>query len=370
MHIASFSGNMGDILNHKGFYKFFRKYVCDDFSVEEVEIRYFYKNCKKFTFDDSFLNYINSFDLLILGGGGFFTVEWDYSDTSTTIDMSKSFIDGINIPVIVNAMGYHECTDRSDLFIRFKTFIQYIASKKNWLITLRNDGSGKRLVSRYGHISGIEVVPDNALLLWDRKNIVYTNKPKTIGILFSDSYRYNQVAGMSLNDIIEKIQNVMQKLLKDNKQIVLFSHIPQDYFLINMILDKIEPIYLRTNVIIAGYDAIDENSLERISQYYKMCNCIVSTRLHGNIFSLTQNIATIGLVRSENVEGLFEEIGLSDRVVLLNSNNFDSILLDMIYTTLEEEDKIVKRQNEKLEELHNNAKLYFHNIKSHINSTE
>ena len=99
-----------------------------------------------YRFDDEFVDEVNKFDLLILGGGGFFDVRFNDSSTGTTIDISKSVIDRIQIPVLINAMGYHEFEgEYEEAKVRFKKFILYVQQKKNWFVTFRNDGSILRI---------------------------------------------------------------------------------------------------------------------------------------------------------------------------------------------------------------------------------
>lgn len=107
LHIASFSGNIGDVINHYGFYKSFN---IDESHIEKIEIRRFYRNCvgaDKLNFDERLIDKINSKKVLILGGGGFFDVYWNESLTGTTFDMSQKFLDKIKIPVLVNASSYY-----------------------------------------------------------------------------------------------------------------------------------------------------------------------------------------------------------------------------------------------------------------------
>lgn len=102
MHIASFSGNIGDVINHNGFYTACNIKLDD---VVQLEMRRFYRNANDLAFDDELAAYINTFDRLIIGGGAYFDIRYAESATGTTLDMKNDFIAKINIPVLVNAMG-------------------------------------------------------------------------------------------------------------------------------------------------------------------------------------------------------------------------------------------------------------------------
>lgn len=146
LHVASFKGNYGDIINHTGLYKMLNTHLKKSPFIKQLEIRLFYRNENLYRFDDEFVDEVNKFDLLILGGGGFFDVRFNDSSTGTTIDISKSVIDRIQIPVLINAMGYHEFEgEYEEAKVRFKKFILYVQQKKNWFVTFRNDGSILRI---------------------------------------------------------------------------------------------------------------------------------------------------------------------------------------------------------------------------------
>ena len=94
----------------------------------------------------------------------FFDARWEDSSTGTILDFSEDFIDEIKIPVVVNAMRYNEFFVKTNDIIlkKFQNFINKISSNNNWLITVRNDGSLKRLKYRYKKIEKVIKVPDNA----------------------------------------------------------------------------------------------------------------------------------------------------------------------------------------------------------------
>lgn len=72
LHLASFNGNIGDIANHRGFYNMFCKYVDKKVEFVPLEMREFYRSWNIRKYDEEFINYINTFDVFIIGGGSFF----------------------------------------------------------------------------------------------------------------------------------------------------------------------------------------------------------------------------------------------------------------------------------------------------------
>ena len=70
LHLASFDGNVGDNANHSGFYRHLKAQPGYDFAIEQLEIREYY--WKQRFFDDGFVDLVNDYDLLIIGGGNYF----------------------------------------------------------------------------------------------------------------------------------------------------------------------------------------------------------------------------------------------------------------------------------------------------------
>ena len=234
LHIASHKGNIGDIFNHAGFYQLLDKIFDKKYTVEKIELRNFYYSAKnKKNFDKEFSDYINTFDLCILGGGGFFDVRWEFSSTGTTLDFCEDFIESIKIPVIVNAMGYNEFPENTNNVIldKFQIFLNKIQSKNNWLITVRNDGSFSRLKDRYKKVEKVIKVPDNAFFTilpprFESKSL-FSGENKIIGLcitndLFSRLYN-DEVTTGALNQLIAKFVN---KQARNNRNFI-FSLIYQ-----------------------------------------------------------------------------------------------------------------------------------------------
>ena len=90
LHLASFTGNIGDNLNHSGLYRSLEKELgVKNFSIQEEEIReYFWK---KKQFDQGIIKKFNFFDLIIVGGGNFFELWVENSRTGTSIDIPVDY---------------------------------------------------------------------------------------------------------------------------------------------------------------------------------------------------------------------------------------------------------------------------------------
>ena len=86
LHVASFMGNIGDNANHQGFYNQLRSQI-GDFKITQFEIRETFWGTSSFNHD--FANKCNAHDLVIFGGGNFFELWVDHSETGCSININK-----------------------------------------------------------------------------------------------------------------------------------------------------------------------------------------------------------------------------------------------------------------------------------------
>lgn len=336
--------------------------------VEQVEIRLFYSNCRKRKFDTDFLEYVNAFDLLVLGGGGLFTVEWDYSETATTIDMSQEFIDGIRIPVIVNAMGYHENTNSSQLFQKFERFISYITSKDNWLVTFRNDGSLERLQSRFGEQYGIIKVPDNAFLVNEEGHGCRQCDSITVGFLITNDLLDEKYNTLNANFINRKIVSVVNGVLDKGYHVMFLNHTPHDVRMAALILNQIPEVYLRSKVTVSPYSAVGKQCIGEIQDYYKKCNCVVSMRFHGNILGMKCKVPMIGLAGHQQIEDLYKELKMEEQLVVINCHQFEQNLMTKIEQSIANEKEILEKQEKAICAVELQSNGYFAAISKFLNN--
>lgn len=140
LQVASYNGNIGDCANHTGFRSEWKRQIGEDI-FENLEMRYFYRSWNQRKFDESFIRMANEYDLLIFGGGGFFELNWDYSATGTTIDLSKEVLEKIEIPILFNCIGTNAAKGASESTVKkFDLFLEYVIKRGNF-VSVRNDGS-------------------------------------------------------------------------------------------------------------------------------------------------------------------------------------------------------------------------------------
>lgn len=370
-HIASFFGNIGDYANHQGFYNKFNFCAQADFS--QLEIRKFYKNRAEIKFDDKFIELVNSYDLLVLGGGGFFDLNWDYSRTGTTIDFSEKMIQNIKIPVLVNAMGYHEFgIPKQENIDKFKNFLKIVNKNKNWFISVRNDGTLNRMQQRYGHLTdNILHVPDNGFFFKPLEcgQLRLADKDTTwIGLNITNDL-FHKIFNRNVDAVIfnELIAGFVNKILAENDKykIIFFPHTHKDIEIISLIMNKLEDRYNRERIVVAPF-LIGEKIIDQVFDLYRICSCVVGMRFHSNVCCLGMNIPTLGLAGHEQISALYDELGLSSRCVKVDNEMFAEELFDKLIISLNNI-KQIKEDYKKINfSLNEQADLYYQKLADFI----
>ena len=344
LHIASFAGNVGDIVNHQGFYGLMG---ISEKNIKKIEIRRFYNNTRELSFNKDILEVINSYDCLVLGGGGFFDIYWDDSYSGTTLDMTEAFIDGIKIPVIINAMGVHVDYNASKAISNFIKFFKYILEKK-WFISLRNDGSMSRLKSIVADdIPKVHSVPDNGFAF----NVVpYSGAAsKYVGVsitndLFSEKFN----GALSLDRFNDEIADVCTYLIACGKKIIFFLHAPQDIKVLYEIQRRMGLKHFRNNIKVAPYAPFSLENAFTLNKLYSQCQFVIAMRFHANVLAIKNRVPVIGLAGHEQIKGLFDELMLKDQCVIVK-DDFKEKLIELIEKVIDEKEKYTKAENDVME---------------------
>lgn len=346
LHVASFNGNIGDNANHNGFRKRLTETLDREIDFTNLEMREFYQswNLKDFN-SAAFINLCNNHDLVVIGGGNFFELKWDYSYTGTTINISEETLDHIKTPILFHGVGCDISKGASQNTIeKFKLFLERITCDENILVSVRNDGSFETIKKLYGNLFDNKFyrVPDGAFFIDSKKHDFpeVKNSYRSIGInVVSDmkEIRFNtEVSGcISYENFINGFAIELNELLKkyENYQLILFPHIYSDLIAIYDILEKIEDKYRRTRVVVSPY-LTGEGSEEYIFGLYKECDFIMGMRFHSNVCAIAQNIPTIALSSYKKILDLYREVDLDDRVVEVNKVGFERSIREKIQSTI------------------------------------
>ncbi|HEY4600595.1 MAG TPA: polysaccharide pyruvyl transferase family protein [Cerasibacillus sp.] len=370
LHIASFNGNIGDNANHTGLRRKLSNIIKQEITYAEIEIRHFYKswNLRDFNSDD-FISLCNKYQLVIIGGGNFFELKWDYSHTGTTVNLSEETLKKIKTPILFFGLGsdigkgYSESTRE-----KFNKFLQVVTNSDKYLVTVRNDGSFETLSNLYGkeYIDKIYKVADGAFFFKTEPvalpintrgkrfigiNVVCDMKP----IRFSEKFTYD--------DFINAFSRFVNRFLQSQNKfdLIFFPHIYSDIEAISDVLNNINDQYRRYRVTVAPY-INGEGSDRYIFGLYQKCELILGMRFHSNVCAIAQNIPTIGLSSYKKIHDLYSELGLLDKVVYVNEEGFENKLFNKIRDTLDNIEIIKKQYKQINQRLNDVENIFYQNL--------
>lgn len=353
LHIASFNGNIGDNANHNGLRHILKDIFGEHITYDNLEMREFYQSWNLRDFNSvKFIELCNSYDLVIIGGGNFFELKWDYSSTGTTINLNKLTLEQISTPILFFGLGCDVGKGTNERNIeKFEAFLDIITNSNKYLVTVRNDGSLDTIKKFYGnqYENKIHKVFDGAFFMEKEKEKYFYPEidegNKYIGVnVVSDMKSIRFSNNITFNQFVENFADTLNIFLRDYNEykIIFFPHIYSDLTAISELVERIDDKFRRTRVVVAPC-LTGQGSERYIFGLYNHCETILGMRFHSNVCAIAQNIPTIALSSYRKINDLYLELNMSDRVIDVNKNGFEKKLLDKINMSLNNNGQIRDR---------------------------
>ncbi len=324
LHLASFVGNIGDNANHLGFHRKIAAALKFSLEFTQLEIRDFYRGTR--AYDDQFVDYVNTFDLFIVGGGNYFELWPTNSPSGTSVGFSIEQLARFNCPVLFNALGI-DIGQGIGVGSRekFRNFLDYCLKSPRVFISVRNDGAIENVKKIFGdyYANRILQVPDSGFFLETKlASIPYRDNKPWVGINVASDMPEIRYSRFGIESFMNNIRDLVVWLSEGGYKSVFLPHIPTDFYFIYEILsglknDKI----LRENVVIAPVHQGDSGLFSSLN-YYSNCSHLIATRFHSNIFGIVLGIPTICLNTYIQLENLYHELKLPEQLIGVNDPNF------------------------------------------------
>lgn len=353
LHIASFNGNIGDNASHIGFYKILNAYL-DNFELNQIEIRKFYKNYKKsdaLSFDNAFIELMNSYDLCLIGGGGFLDYWVPNSMTGTTIDIDPMLIHKINTPTLFTSIGSnpHKIIPSNNIK-KYKLFLEKACANNNIKFAFRNDGSIESLKRDVGVIndSCFNEILDHGFFYDVDKEYEPIVKGKYVAINITEDQLEMQSQNRGKIDkpnYYKELSQVLNHIVFNlNLQIILVPHIYSDLNAISSLLNFLDDDIIRNYVSVAPCIQGDFGT-NRLFSIYKKSEFVIASRFHANVCSLAMGKKTIGIAVLDRVKYLYEYLGIPNNAINIESS-FGLEIIKIIDSTIPKSKLFLKKINE------------------------
>lgn len=333
LHVASFSGNIGDNANHMGFRPWFEDQVGRPVEWTSLEIREFY--WKERQWDDDFVFLANSFDLLIIGGGNYFELWVEDSPTGTSVAIEPKTFAKIGVPVLFNALGVDPGQGVPGVSLRrFRAFLDTLLSSDQYLVSVRNDGAQANLEYYLTprHAEQVLRVPDAGFFC---PHPAPAEKPKDqlrVAINLASDMPEVRFAGFTHAGGIDGFSKETATTLETiserfpNVDFVFVPHIFRDLEIISNVIDHLGDRMRRTRVAVAAYGSGDKAAEIGLS-IYRGSDVVLGTRFHANVCPIGMGIQTFGMAAYPQINNLYAELGQPERAIMVSEPGFGEKLL-------------------------------------------
>lgn len=300
-------------------------------------------------FDNLLIDEINENDLLVVGGGNFFEL-WPMTRTGTSIDLPIELLDKITIPTFWNSLGVDDGQGiGSEAKLHFENFIDYILTRNDFLLSLRNDGSLNNLLSNFSNFRNrsIHELPDHGFFI-SESNYLHVQSRKSpelrIGINLAcdmDFIRYGKLYQTDFKLFAKDFALVISKY-HDNK-FVLIPHVYSDYNIFSALLSNMEDSTIRDRVTVVGLTP-NFSCIEDILEVYSTLDVMLAMRFHSNLIPMSLGIKTIGISSYPQITKLYGDLDLSDICVDVTAIGWQDKLTSLM------DQLILSNENTKIEQ--------------------
>ena len=331
LHLASFQGNAGDVLNHIGFRPWFEELIPRAVAWTDLEIRGYFRH--EWEFDESFFDLVNSYDLLVIGGGNYFELWPQRSRSGTSVDLLVEDFDRIRVPVFFNALGVDAGQGVSPNAGReFPRLIAYLTANDTMFVSVRNDGAIQQITDLCGVGAAADIIdlPDAAFFLPDKFDS--DEQHTVVGVNLAcdmPSIRFaHGERGSFVNAVASALTNVRDFV--PEVQFRVFAHVFSDFTILADLLDRLPDPLRRESVEVYGCAPNSQGALA-VAAGYSECAVVIGTRFHSNVLAIGQGIPSVGLDTYPQIRKLFTDLGLSDWCI--DGHDTDSLSASLVSTT-------------------------------------
>jgi len=332
LHLASFSGNIGDNVNHMGFRPWFASQCGADIDWFELEIREFYWGERQW--DERFVNFANQFDLIVIGGGNYFELWVEDSPTGTSIAIPPGLFERISKPILFNALGVDPGQGTTPETVdRFRTFLQKLTRSNQYLVSVRNDGAMQNLIEHVGEDTAKRVhrVPDAGFFVGrvnseeQKSGTGYSHPTIAINIACDmPEIRFEAFGGKSgAAHFVSQFAEFVSRVADQHREhdLVFIPHVHHDLQIISETISRLDDRLRRTRTRVAPYGTGIKAASQSL-QVYCSSDLVLAMRFHANICGITQERQTLGLCNYPQIQNLYTELGQADRIVNVGSSGF------------------------------------------------
>lgn len=308
-HLASFSGNTGDILSHLGFRKWFESFFDVPVIWKNFEIRNTYRGLSNL--DEDYVDVLSTSDLGIIGGGNFLELWPENSQTGTSLNFNSDRLDSLDYPIFFNSLGVDDGQGISESAKNnFEKFVNQLERNPNRLLTVRNDGAFETLTRLIPSCTSITEIPDHGF--FGAETLKFSDKSlvPSIAVNIAIDMPGIRFSGFeSINNYYSHMAEALAVLAENrNLHLVFVPHVYSDleaiYQTINLLPDQIR----REQTRVVALDTTSNSTIGSFNAYLES-DLVIAARFHANVFSIAHNIPTISISNYPQLTRLHSKLG-------------------------------------------------------------
>jgi polysaccharide pyruvyl transferase WcaK-like protein len=343
LHLASFTGNIGDNANHSGFRAWFECLTGTLVEWVDLEIREYYWRERRF--DGSFLEMLRDFDLLVIGGGNYFELWVEHSPTGTSIAIPPDIFARIGIPVFFNALGCDSGQGTTEATLsRFRAFMDVVTSSNRCLVTVRNDGASTVMqdVLPAAVAEQVAVIPDGGFFLSIDAPPLPAGPVSGLCVAINlacdmPDIRFAEFGGLvgGYEKFCDEFAGLVTAVAAERPDVrfILFPHIYSDLKINADLIARLGDRLRRTRIGTAPY-VTGAVGARHVYGLYSRCDLVLGMRFHANVCAFGTGVPSLGLYNYPQIKFLYDELGSSDRCFDVRAPGFSTALLPAVLDSL------------------------------------
>ena len=303
---------------------------------------------------DRILNRINRSKLLLVGGGGLFLKDTNPNNISGwQWPVSVEDIEKIRVPFVLYAVGYNRFRGQEDFDEIFKTNIQCIAERAEY-IGLRNRGSIKRIGEYLPSDLHEKIVyqpcPTTFLSKLHPDLTNYRSKEEFIAVNIAfdrPKLRFGKEIGRVLMDIATALKELSRTI-----NIKYFSHMSSDeYFLPYM--DVLDIPYEKVR--------LNKSTPEKIIMQYARPKLVIGMRGHAQMIPFGCKTPILSLISHDKIKWFLDDVEHPEWGIDLYADDLSEEIVVNAKKLLKSKDAIISAIEEKQNDM---LRISLDNVKS------
>lgn len=370
IHLACYQSNIGDNANIRGLRNIFGRTFSDGVRWTDWELLDYSWGLDNYSQEQ--IDFVNTHDVLIVGGGGFFEIIGEQSAdnwTGTRFNLPEALFDKIRIPIVFHGVGVDVARHASPGNVeRFGRFLQRLTADDRMLVSTRNDGSSDILRRLFpGDLAdAVPVIPDGGFftqvgrheypMIGAGRRIIAVNlagdmlpirfppdRPPTRYMAGQAStpiqppdYELNgSVANHTLGAFIQGLADTLNRTLArhEDLDIVFVPHIYKDIDFSAQVIARMGFPACRRRAYLAPY-LNGETGQSYLFGLYAQAACVLGMRFHANVCPIGLAVPTIGLLSYPQIAGLYNALERPERSIDVNADDFPQRLEALIEVDL------------------------------------